>query len=382
MDEQKPDGPSPSPPRSNKRVAGTRRSFLRWTGVAAAGAAVAVVGTKVLTSGGAKGTTGLGAGPEVTLPSPASTLPTQTRALSSVTDLEINGLTPLITPNAEFFRIDMAFSVPNVDLNAWRLKIKGKVRTPLSFSYEELLAMEQVEAPVTLACVSNRVGDNLIGTAVWQGVELRTLLDRAGVDPAGEQVLGISVDGFTAGFPTAAAYDGRSALVAIGMNGVPLPRENGFPARLIVEGLYGYVSSTKWLDSIQLTGWNEVNGYWIDQGWAKNGPIKLSSRIDVPQEETKPSEGIVTIAGVAWAPNSGVSQVDVQINGEWNKAELGDSISGGMWRQWFYDWDAPKGSHEIAVRCHSADGQVQTGEPTPRPIDGYTGWHKRTVTVV
>ena len=184
MDEQKPDGPSPSPPRSNKRVAGTRRSFLRWTGVAAAGAAVAVVGTKVLTSGGAKGTTGLGAGPEVTLPSPASTLPTQTRALSSVTDLEINGLTPLITPNAEFFRIDMAFSVPNVDLNAWRLKIKGKVRTPLSFSYEELLAMEQVEAPVTLACVSNRVGDNLIGTAVWQGVELRTLLDRAGVDPA------------------------------------------------------------------------------------------------------------------------------------------------------------------------------------------------------
>lgn len=286
MDEQQPDGPSPTPPRSNKRVVGTRRSFLRWTGIAAAGAAVAAVGTKALTSDDAKGTTGLGAAPGATLPSPVSTLPAQTRSLSSVTDLEINGLTPLITPNAEFFRIDMAFSVPNVDLATWRLKIKGKVRTPLSIGYEELLAMEQVEAPVTLACVSNRVGDDLIGTAVWQGVELRTLLDRAGVDPAGEQVLGLSVDGFTAGFPTAAAYDGRSALVAIGMNGVPLPRENGFPARLIVEGLYGYVSSTKWLDSIQLTGWNEVNGYWIDQGWAKNGPIKLSSRIDVPQEET------------------------------------------------------------------------------------------------
>ena len=370
-----------SPPANNRRVLGTRRSFLRWSGIAAATAAVAAVGAKVLSSGGSSGGTASVA-PDITLPSPVATLPQQLRSVASTPNLDIAGITPLITPNDDFFRIDTAFSVPKVDLATWRMDIKGNVRSPITLSYDDLLAMPQVEAPITLACVSNRVGGTLIGTAVWQGVELRTLLDQVGVEPTGEQIVGTSVDGFTAGFPTAAAYDGRSALVAIGMNGVPLPPVNGFPARLVVEGMYGYVSSTKWLYSIELTRWDAFNGYWIQQGWAKNGPIKLSSRIDVPRSGARQPEGVVTIAGVAWAPNSGVATVEVQIDGQWHQATLADALSGGVWRQWFFDWNATKGSHDIAVRCISTDGQVQTGDITPNAVDGFTGWDTRTITIV
>ncbi len=370
-----------STPPSNRRVAGTRRSFLRWAGIAAAGTAVVATGAKALSSGGSGGGSAVAANTSP-LPSPVATLPPQLRSLASTPNLNIEGITPLMTPNDDFFRIDTALSVPRVDLANWRLEIKGNVRTPFSISYDELLAMPQVEAPITLACVSNRVGGTLIGTAMWQGVELRTLLDRAGVEPSGEQIVGTSVDGYNAGFPTSAAFDGRSSLVAIGMNGVPLPLDNGFPARIVVEGLYGYVSSTKWLRSIELTEWDSFNGYWIQQGWAKNGPIKMSSRIDVPRSGARQPEGIVTLAGVAWAPNTGVAAVEVRIDGVWRRATLGDSLSGGVWRQWYYDWNATKGEHEIAVRCIDADGQVQTGEITPNPIAGYTGWETRSITIV
>lgn len=379
MDEPSTAEESTSP--SNRRVAGTRRSFLRWAGIAAAGTAVVATGAKALSSGGS-GSGGAVAANTSPLPTPVATLPPQLRSLASTPNLNIEGITPLMTPNDDFFRIDTALSVPRVDLANWRLEIKGNVRTPFSISYDELLAMPQVEAPITLACVSNRVGGTLIGTAMWQGVELRTLLDRAGVEPSGEQIVGTSVDGYNAGFPTSAAFDGRSSLVAIGMNGVPLPLDNGFPARIVVEGLYGYVSSTKWLRSIELTEWDSFNGYWIQQGWAKNGPIKMSSRIDVPRSGARQPEGIVTLAGVAWAPNTGVAAVEVRIDGVWRRATLGDSLSGGVWRQWYYDWNATKGEHEIAVRCIDADGQVQTGEITPNPIAGYTGWETRSITIV
>ena len=371
-----------STPPSNRRVAGNRRSFLRWAGIAAAGTAVVATGAKALSSGGSGSGSARVAANNPALPTPVATLPPQLRSLASTPNLNIEGITPLMTPNDDFFRIDTALSIPRVDLANWRLEIKGNVREPFSISYDELLAMPQVEAPITLACVSNRVGGTLIGTAMWQGVELRTLLDRAGVEPSGEQIVGTSVDGYNAGFPTSAAFDGRSSLVAIGMNGVPLPLDNGFPARLVVEGLYGYVSSTKWLRSIELTEWDAFNGYWIQQGWAKNGPIKMSSRIDVPRSGARQPEGIVTLAGVAWAPNTGVAAVEVQIDGVWRRATLGDSLSGGVWRQWYYDWNATKGEHEIAVRCIDADGQVQTGEITPNPIAGYTGWEYRSITIV
>jgi DMSO/TMAO reductase YedYZ molybdopterin-dependent catalytic subunit len=367
---------------SNRRVAGTRRSFLRWAGIAAAGTAVVATGAKALSSGGSGSGSAQVAANNAALPTPVATLPPQLRSLASTPNLNIEGITPLMTPNDDFFRIDTALSIPRVDLANWRLEIKGNVREPFSISYDELLAMPQVEAPITLACVSNRVGGTLIGTAMWQGVELRTLLDRAGVEPSGDQIVGTSVDGYNAGFPTSAAFDGRSSLVAIGLNGVPLPLDNGFPARIVVEGLYGYVSSTKWLRSIELTEWDSFNGYWIQQGWAKNGPIKMSSRIDVPRNGARQPEGIVTLAGVAWAPNTGVAAVEVQIDGVWRRATLGDSLSGGVWRQWYYDWNATKGEHEIAVRCIDADGQVQTGEITPNPIAGYTGWEYRSITIV
>ena len=371
-----------STPPSNRRVAGNRRSFLRWAGIAAAGTAVVATGAKALSSGGSGGGSAQVAANNPALPTPVATLPPQLRSLASTPNLNIEGITPLMTPNDDFFRIDTALSIPRVDLANWRLEIKGNVREPFSISYDELLAMPQVEAPITLACVSNRVGGTLIGTAMWQGVELRTLLDRAGVEPSGEQIVGTSVDGYNAGFPTSAAFDGRSSLVAIGMNGVPLPLDNGFPARIVVEGLYGYVSSTKWLRSIELTEWDSFNGYWIQQGWAKDGPIKMSSRIDVPRSGARQPEGIVTLAGVAWAPNTGVAAVEVRIDGVWRRATLGDSLSGGVWRQWYYDWNATKGEHEIAVRCIDADGQVQTGDITPNPIAGYTGWEYRSITIV
>ena len=371
-----------STPPSTRRVAGNRRSFLRWAGIAAAGTAVVATGAKALSSGGSGGGSAQVAANNPALPTPVATLPPQLRSLASTPNLNIEGITPLMTPNDDFFRIDTALSIPRVDLANWRLEIKGNVREPFSISYDELLAMPQVEAPITLACVSNRVGGTLIGTAMWQGVELRTLLDRAGVEPSGEQIVGTSVDGYNAGFPTSAAFDGRSSLVAIGMNGVPLPLDNGFPARIVVEGLYGYVSSTKWLRSIELTEWDSFNGYWIQQGWAKDGPIKMSSRIDVPRSGARQPEGIVTLAGVAWAPNTGVAAVEVLIDGVWRRAPLGDSLSGGVWRQWYYDWNATKGEHEIAVRCIDADGQVQTGDITPNPIAGYTGWEYRSITIV
>ncbi len=335
------------------------------------------VGAKVLTSGGGAPGTVTGA----SLPSPVGTLPGQLRPIAGADGLDIAGLTPLVTPNDEFFRIDTAFTIPVVDPGDWSLEVKGDVRAPVSITYDELMAMPQVESPITLACVSNRVGGTLIGNAVWQGVELRTLLERAGIEPSGRQIVGRSLDGFTAGFPADAAFDGRSALVAVGMNGVPLPRQHGFPARLVVEGLYGYVSSTKWLSSIEVTGWDEFDGYWIQRGWSKTGPIKPSSRIDVPRNGLRPPAGTVTIAGVAWAPNSGVGRVEVRIDGVWRPATLGEALSGGVWRQWFLDWEATTGEHEIAVRCIATDGEVQSGIENPDAVDGYTGWETRSITV-
>jgi DMSO/TMAO reductase YedYZ molybdopterin-dependent catalytic subunit len=291
-------------------------------------------------------------------------------------------VSPLITPNAEFYRIDTAFSFPRVDLDTWRLRVSGLVDRPLEFSYAELVAMPQVDVPITIACVSNTVGGDLVGTAYWQGIPLATLLTAAGVQPGGTQIIGRSLDGFTAGFPTEAAIDGREALVVLGMNGEPLPVKHGFPARLVVEGLYGYVSATKWLRSIELRGWDEVDGYWVPLGWSKEGPIKLQSRLDVPRAgETVPS-GPTAIAGVAWAPGVGIAAVEVQIDGgDWQRAELGPEFSDATWRQWMLRWDATAGRHTLRVRATDRNGQVQTAEVTPAEPDGATGHHTRQVKV-
>lgn len=283
-------------------------------------------------------------------------------------DLQIAGLAPLYMPNDRFYRIDTALLVPRIDPADWSLKVSGVVDRPFALTYAELMALPQVEADITLSCVSNEVGGDLVGNARWQGVPLAALLERARLRDGATQVLGRSVDGFTAGFPTEVALDGREALVAVAMNGEPLPADHGFPARLVVPGLYGYVSATKWLAEIELTSFDEVDGYWIPRGWSKEGPIKTQSRIDVVNRQV--------IAGVAWAPTRGIERVEVRIdNGTWQDAKLAVPLNDDCWRQWFTPWDAAPGQHTIAVRATDGGGDTQTAERTDVAPNGASGHH-------
>jgi DMSO/TMAO reductase YedYZ molybdopterin-dependent catalytic subunit len=229
---------------------------------------------------------------------------------------------------------------------------------------------------VTLSCVSNPVGDDLVGNAKWQGVRLTEVLDRARPLPGAEQLVGRSVDGFTVGFPAELAYDGRDPLIAIGMNEVPLPRKHGYPARLVVPGLYGYVSATKWLSEIELTTWDGFDAYWVPRGWAKEAPIKTQSRIDVPRAFSPIHAGAITAAGVAWAPTKGISRVEVQLDeGPWIDADISVPLSDDAWVQWKADIEVPAGSHEMKVRATDGTGETQTAERRGVRPDGATGWH-------
>jgi len=288
------------------------------------------------------------------------------------------GLSPYVTPVPDFFRIDTALVVPRIDPATWSMEVTGLVDRPFSITLDELLAMEAVEVPITLQCVSNEVGGPLVGNAVWQGVPLVELLDRAGVQPEGTQVLGRSVDGFTAGFPTELLDDGRPAILAYGMNGELLIPMHGFPARLVVSGLYGYVSATKWLQSIELTRFEDVDGYWVPLGWAKEAPVKTMSRIDVPRRTEAVLAGPVVCAGVAWSMPRGISRVEVRVDeGDWQTAELGDATSGHTWVQWRAVVDVEPGDHILTVRATDADGELQTDEPASPAPDGATGHHAR-----
>jgi DMSO/TMAO reductase YedYZ molybdopterin-dependent catalytic subunit len=294
----------------------------------------------------------------------------------------VDGLTSYVTSNDDFYRIDTALIVPQIDPSNWTLKITGMVDHPLSITFDELIAMDMVEEPITMQCVSNEVGGDLIGTAMWRGVPLSDLLSRAGVHRDATQIVGRSVDGFTAGFPTEVALDGRSALVVVGMNGEPLPSSHGFPARLVIAGLYGYVSATKWLREIQLTRLEDFDGYWISRGWAKNGPIKTQSRIDVPRSGAKFAAGPTTIAGVAWAPTRGIQRVEVRVDdGEWIQARLGEVASENTWVQWMSPWTATRGDHVISVRATDRTGAVQTEKRSAPDPDGATGYHQRRISV-
>jgi DMSO/TMAO reductase YedYZ molybdopterin-dependent catalytic subunit len=283
-------------------------------------------------------------------------------------DLKIRGVAPLYVPNEDFYRIDTALIVPQVNPESWSLRITGAVDRPFTLTYDDLLTLPHREADVTLACVSNEVGGDLVGNARWQGVPLADLLDRAGLQRGATQVLGRSVDGFSAGFPAEIALDGRNAIVAVAMNGEPLPAAHGFPARIVVPGLYGYVSATKWLSEIELTSFEAVDGYWIPRGWAKEGPIKTQSRIDVTRADV--------VAGVAWAPTRGIERVEVQVDdGPWEEATLAASAGADSWRQWFLRWSPTPGRHVVTVRATDGTGETQTAERTPVAPDGATGWH-------
>ena len=316
----------------------------------------------------------------LTLPAPAIAAPPAPPGLA------VRGLTPLYVPNTRFYRIDTALTVPRVDLETWRLEVGGPLAAETrSYSYDDLLAMDLVEQDVTLSCVSNEVGGDLVGNARWLGVPLRDLLvpalgTRGGRRPV--QIVGRSVDRFTAGFPAEALDGERIALVALGMNGEPLPAQHGFPARLVVAGLYGYVSATKWLASIELQP-PAFDAYWVPRGWAKEAPVKTQSRIDVPRIGDELPAGRVAVAGVAWSPAHGIAAVEVRVDdGPWEPARLSESIGAAAWRQWVREWDATPGEHLLAVRATDGRGRVQTERfTTPRP-DGATGHHTIRVRVV
>lgn len=354
---------------------GSRRQFIAVAaGVAVGTAGIGAVGRWLQNSAGA-----IAKRLAVSLPKakkPLDALPT------SVGIRELNTPTPFFTPNRSFYRIDTALVVPKVDVDTWTLKLKGMVGIERTYTYEDLLARDLVERDITLTCVSNEVGGILMGTARWLGVPLRELLNEAEMDPKATQVVGRSVDGWTSGFPMSAVTDGRDTLVAVAMNGEPLPFEHGFPARLIVPGLYGYVSATKWLKEIELTTMEAFDAYWVPRGYSKEAPIKLASRIDVPRGLSTIPAGRTAIAGVAWAQRFGISKVEVSIDsGPWQLAELADEASIDTWRQWRLAWDAPTGRHDIAVRAYDGKGHLQVEERVAPLPNGATGWHSIIVLV-
>jgi DMSO/TMAO reductase YedYZ molybdopterin-dependent catalytic subunit len=370
--------------RSRRAVspAASRRAFLTYSSGAAVVALSATgVGRALRSSRSVSGARELIAARGVdVVSSPADAAVAQLANLDSVA-----GLSSYITPldgNNRFYRIDTALEIPQVDPTSWKLKVGGLVDNPFELTYDEILAMAQEEHVITLSCVSNEIGGPLVGNALWGGVPLRALLERAGVRPTGVQVVGRSVDDFTAGFPTELALDGRHAMLAVAMNGQPLPLRHGFPARLVVPGLYGYVSAVKWIKEIRLES-ADYDGYWIPRGWSKLGPMKTMSRIDVPRDRARVPQGRTAVAGVAWAPIRGVAAVEVQVDGgAWAPAKLGGAVTDETWLQWVYEWDATPGKHELRVRATDKSGALQSSSfVDPRP-DGAEGFHEITVTVV
>jgi DMSO/TMAO reductase YedYZ molybdopterin-dependent catalytic subunit len=346
-----------------------RRSFLQATSIGGLALLAAGVGRVLFSTNRAAASQQS----EVTVNPGTSDIPV-------AASFELEGLTPVVVPNADFYRIDTAIVVPRVDLDGWSLSFSGMVDNPYSINFDELMELPMVERYVTLSCVSNEVGGKLVGNARWLGVPLKDLLDRAGVQAGADQLVARSVDDFTVGFPTAAASDGREALLAVGMNGEALPLEHGFPARLVVSGLYGYVSATKWISEIELTTWDGFDAYWVPRGWSKEAPIKTQSRIDTPGRRIEPGEHY--IAGVAWSPNVGIARVEVEVDtAGWQEAELTEPLSEDAWVQWRLLYDFGPGSHRIRVRATDATGFTQGENQVPPAPNGAEGWHTVSVTV-
>lgn len=343
-----------------------RRTFLQVGTGTVAVAAAAWIGSGLLGAGSRRARAGRAA---LSLPEPAVRQKIPAGA-------QLPGMTQFVTPASKFYRIDTALQLPEVDVSTWSLTIHGMVRRPVTITMDDLLALPLVERSVTLACVSNTVGGDLIGNAVWLGYPVRDLLDKAGVKSGADMVLSKSVDGFTAGTPLSAMNDDkRDAIVAVAMNGKPLPIVHGFPARLVVPGLYGYVSATKWLTDIELTRFDKKTGYWTTRGWSARGPIKIGSRIDRPADEGDVKAGRVDVAGIAWAQHTGISRVEVRVDGgPWHAAELAPVPNTDTWRQWHYAWRAKHGRHQLTVRAIDSHGKVQTSvraNPAPNGASGY-----------
>jgi DMSO/TMAO reductase YedYZ molybdopterin-dependent catalytic subunit len=344
----------------------TRRAFLGWAGGATA-LGILATGAGVLLEAGARTATAVREA--FTLPKaavPAAPVP-------AGAELGIRGLSPVVTPNETFYRIDTALQIPRIDPTTWVLRVTGMVEREVELTWDELIALPLEESYTTLMCVSNEVGGDLIGTARWLGFPIREVLKRAAPTAGADMVLSRSVDGWTAGTPLEVLQDvDRNAIFAIGMNGEPLPEEHGFPVRMVVPGLYGYVSATKWVVELEVTRFDEKTAYWTDRGWGPRGPIKIHSRIDV----ARGGVGEMTVAGVAWHQHTGIAAVEVQVDGgSWQPAVLAEAISADTWVQWKYAFAPTEGEHEIRVRATSVDGEVQTADVAGVLPDGATGYH-------
>lgn len=368
---REPSAPPAQQPEAGVAGGTNRRRFLRnvaLTGAAAtaAGGAAALIPTTSSASASRA---------RLSLPTPADQQPLPA-------DMAIPGQTPLVTSNADFYRIDTSLSVPTMPAESWRLELTGEVDRPLTLSFGDLLERPLITRAITLTCVSNEVGGTLAGTAEWTGIRLADLLAEAGIRPGADCLLSGDRDGFTVTTPLDALTDGRDAMLAIGMNGEPLPLEHGFPVRMVVPGLYGYVSATKWVTSMRVTRFSQVSAYWTERGWSDHGPIKTASRIDTPAAFATLKPGTVTIAGVAWAQHRGIASVQVQVDdGPWQEATISRPLSKDIWVQWHLAWTATEGQHTLRVRCTDGDGVLQTEQRADPIPNGSSGWHSRQVKV-
>ena len=363
------------PPGPSGPVEPARRGFLAASAATAGAAAVAGLAGRLLAERSSVTT----ARNAIKLPQP---VPTTVPTVPPGTDLNIPGLASFITPNNNFYRVDTAIVLPEVDPSSWQLRIHGMVNREITITFDELLKRPLIEDYVTLCCVSDPVGGPYIGNALWLGASLASLLREAGIKSGADQLMCTSVDGFTSGTPVQTVMDGRDALLAVAMNGQPLPIAHGFPARMVVPGLYGYVSATKWVTDINVTTFAGNYAYWAQRGWSQQAPIKTESRIDVPNGQSQIRPGRTAVAGVAWAQHKGVEAVEVRVDqGPWNPARLAAVPDLDTWRQWVWEWDATNGNHVIEARATDKTGYTQTAAQAQPEPNGASGYPSVAVTV-
>ncbi|WP_104045680.1 molybdopterin-dependent oxidoreductase [Arthrobacter sp. ZGTC412] len=353
----------------------SRRRFFAATGITAAAAGIAATGGRLLSA----------ARSNIAKARDAVQLPVPVKAAAAVpagVQSPVPGVAPWVTPNGEFYRIDTALSVPEINADEWELRVHGLVEEEVRLTFQDLLDADLIESHVTLTCVSNPVGGNLAGNAKWLGLPIREVLERAKPTDGADMVLSTSVDGFSASTPLEVLQDDRDAILAIGMNDEPLPLEHGYPVRMVVPGLYGFVSATKWVVDLEVTRFADSKAYWTERGWSERGPIKTMARVDVPKSFAKVPAGTVAVGGTAWAQTRGITKVEIQIDdADWVEAELSTEASLVTWRQWSYQWDATPGPHYIKVRATDGSGEVQTEQRADPVPDGASGWQSVMVTV-
>ena len=351
-----------------------RRRFMVISATAAGTAAVTAFGGRLLS----ERTDVTQAQKSLRIPPPAVPAP----PLPAGADLRIPGLSPFITPNGTFYRVDTAIVLPEVAPASWQLRIHGMVSREINLTFDQLIRRPLTEDYITLTCVSNPVAGPYIGNARWLGASLASLLRTAGVRAGADQLLCTSADGFTSGAPLQTAIDGRDAMLAVAMNGSVLPVEHGFPVRMVIPGLYGYVSACKWITDIEVTTFAANTAYWAQRGWDQQAPIKTESRIDVPTGQTPVRAGRASVAGVAWAQHKGIEAVEVRVDrGQWQQARLAAVPGVDTWRQWVWDWDAAPGNHLVEARATDKTGYTQTAAQAPPEPNGATGYPSVSVNV-